>query len=116
VSDRARILFICFVEGIDMPARNYQDVGRGLRADVIKRNASIVLEDKVSRNLSFNNFAEYTVFSHVETYLDEAVGCCGDAVGHPVDIAADPLQLFHDILITTVDMVNAVNERFPVST
>ena len=116
MSDSALLLFFCLVERIDVLARNYQDMGRGLWADIIERDAGIVFEDKVRRDLSFDNFAEYTVFSHFVTYLDQAVGRCCDTVRDAFDIAANRSKLFHDILITAVDMVNAVDQRLPVRT
>jgi hypothetical protein len=62
VTKHTFISLACIVQRLNMFARNHQHVGRRLRIDIANHHATIVLMDKLARNLSVYYLAKQTNF------------------------------------------------------
>ncbi len=62
MSEHCRMLFRGFIKRPEMLARNYQNVRRSLRLNVVKSYAKVVFIDQLCGNFSFYYFAKNTIF------------------------------------------------------
>src|SRR6476620_3309556 len=63
-----------FVKRCKMLARNYQNMRRSLRADIIKSHAYFIFIYFCGRNRAVDNFAKKAIFTHNGTNIIKANG------------------------------------------
>jgi hypothetical protein len=110
------------VQRIDMLSRDYQDMRRSLRTQVVERDAAVVLKNQSRRQASVGDLAKDTVFlGHLSVLLIKSqpgvlanLGRCFagvEAAFDTLDICAERTKLSHDRLVTAIDMINTVDSR-----
>lgn len=113
----------CRSQRCKMFAGDDQDMGRRLRMDVLKRIANFVFENFLRRYITCNYLAEKTIIlTHKERILNHKLvfyktlfvflsrHC--HVIRDAFNIRTNRTQLFNDIFVTTVDVINTIDQRF----
>lgn len=122
--ERVAVARLRLVQRVDMLSRDDQNMGRSLRADVVKGNAHIVLKYPGGRYLAACDLTKKAIFythdlvnrlNHKPPKLlipTLCLGLCvrGRAFGDSLDIGAEAAQFADDRLVSAIDMINAVND------